>query len=48
MAEISDPKVLQEQLKASWSAYVDLLLPIRTDLHAYCRRLTATSGMRKT
>jgi len=40
MAEVPDPKALQEQLKANWTEYVDLLLPIRADLHAYCRRLT--------
>ena len=40
MAEVPDAKVLQEQLKASWAVYVDWLLPIRADLHAYCRRLT--------
>ena len=40
MAEVPDAKVLQEQLRAGWIAYLDLLLPIRSDLHAYCRRLT--------
>ncbi len=40
MSEVPDPKVLQEQLKANWAVYVDLLLPIRAGLHAYCRRLT--------
>ena len=40
MAEVPETKALQEQLRASWIAYLDLLLPIRPDLHAYCRRLT--------
>ena len=40
MAEVPDAKVLQEQLRAGWISYLDLLLPIRSDLHAYCRRLT--------
>jgi RNA polymerase sigma-70 factor (ECF subfamily) len=40
MPEVPDPKDLQEQLRANWMTYIDLTLPIRADLHAYCRRLT--------
>lgn len=40
MAEVPDPNLLQEQLRANWIAYLDLLIPIRPELHAYCRRLT--------
>ncbi len=42
MAEIPEPSDLRNDLHASWEAYLDLLVPIRPDLYAYCRRLTAS------
>src|SRR5262249_26048899 len=31
---------LRNGLRAGWHQYVDLLIPFRSDLHRYCRRLT--------
>jgi RNA polymerase sigma-70 factor (ECF subfamily) len=40
MADPELPDALRDELRASWHRYVDLLAPLRPDLHAYCRRLT--------
>jgi len=34
------PSALQDELRASWHRYLDLVAPIRPALHGYCRRLT--------
>ena len=31
---------LRTQLRTRWHQYVDMLVPLRPDLHRYCRRLT--------
>ncbi len=40
MPDSEDPKALREERRAAWHRYVDLLAPVRPDLHRYCRRLT--------
>jgi RNA polymerase sigma-70 factor (ECF subfamily) len=42
MAETPDPAGLQAELKSRWQDYVDLIEPVRPDLYAYCRGLTAS------
>ena len=34
------PDALQDDLRAAWHRWVDMLVPLRPALHAYCRRLT--------
>ena len=34
-----DPNLTQD-LKAAWHRYIDMLVPLRPGLYAYCRRLT--------
>jgi RNA polymerase sigma-70 factor (ECF subfamily) len=40
MAELETPDTLRDDLRTAWHRYVDLLVPLRPDLYAYCRRLT--------
>jgi len=40
MAEPESPDAMRDELRAAWHRYVDLLAPLRPDLHRYCRRLT--------
>lgn len=40
MAGTPQADALRDELKRSWAAYVDLLAPIRGDLHRFCRGLT--------
>ncbi|MGE4608967.1 MAG: hypothetical protein AAEJ52_19705 [Myxococcota bacterium] len=40
MAEFEIPDDLRNDTRAAWNRYVDLLAPIRPDLHRYCRGLT--------
>jgi RNA polymerase sigma-70 factor (ECF subfamily) len=42
MAETPQPDALRDELKRSWAAYVDLLAPIRGDLHRFCHGLTGS------
>lgn len=42
MAEHEIPDALRDDLRAAWHRYVDLLAPLRPDLHRYCRRLTGS------
>jgi RNA polymerase sigma-70 factor (ECF subfamily) len=40
MSQLEIPEPLQDELRAAWQRYLDLLGPFRPDLHRYCRRLT--------
>jgi RNA polymerase sigma-70 factor (ECF subfamily) len=40
MADPQGPDGMRDELRAAWHRYVDLLAPLRPDLHRYCRRLT--------
>lgn len=40
MADFEVPDDLQDDLRAAWHRYIDLLVPLRPTLHGYCRRLT--------
>jgi RNA polymerase sigma-70 factor (ECF subfamily) len=40
MDEIELPDEMRDALRASWQRYLDLVRPLRPQLHAYCRRLT--------
>lgn len=40
MSQLEIPSDLQDELRAAWQRYLDLLIPFRPDLHRYCRRLT--------
>jgi RNA polymerase sigma-70 factor (ECF subfamily) len=40
MGEAEIPDQLRDGLRTAWHHYVDLLAPLRPDLHRYCRRLT--------
>jgi RNA polymerase sigma-70 factor (ECF subfamily) len=40
MSQVEIPEPLQDELRAAWQHYLDLLAPFRPDLHRYCRRLT--------
>jgi RNA polymerase sigma-70 factor (ECF subfamily) len=40
MSDTETPETLANDLRAAWHRYVDLLVPLRPGLHAYCRRLT--------
>jgi RNA polymerase sigma-70 factor (ECF subfamily) len=40
MPDTPEADALRDELHRSWTAYLDLLTPIRGDLFAYCRRLT--------
>jgi RNA polymerase sigma-70 factor (ECF subfamily) len=40
--EIPDTDPLRDELRSAWQRYVDLLAPLRPDLHRYCRRLTGS------
>ncbi|MGH0032087.1 MAG: sigma-70 family RNA polymerase sigma factor [Myxococcota bacterium] len=42
MAEREEPDDLTRDLRTDWHRYVDALVPLRPDLHAYCRRLTGS------
>jgi len=42
MGEHEIPDSLRDELRAAWQRYVDLLAPLRPDLHRYCRRLTGS------
>jgi RNA polymerase sigma-70 factor, ECF subfamily len=39
MAEAKTSDTLRHDLRTAWHSYVDLLVPLRPGLHAYCRRL---------
>jgi RNA polymerase sigma-70 factor (ECF subfamily) len=39
MVEPLDPDGMRDAMRAAWHRYVDLLAPLRPDLHRYCRRL---------
>ena len=39
MADRDTPEHLRADLRTAWHRYVDMLVPLRPDLHAYCRRL---------
>src|SRR5262249_32887764 len=39
MPDVEIPEVLRDDLRAAWHRYVDMLVPLRPDLHRYCRRL---------
>jgi RNA polymerase sigma-70 factor (ECF subfamily) len=39
MADPEIPDALRDELRGAWQRYVDLLAPLRPDLHRYCRRL---------
>ena len=39
MGEPELPDALRDELRAAWHRYLDLLIPLRPSLHAYCRRL---------
>jgi RNA polymerase sigma-70 factor (ECF subfamily) len=40
MGELELPDALRDEMRAAWHRYLDMLLPLRPALHAYCRRLT--------
>jgi RNA polymerase sigma-70 factor (ECF subfamily) len=40
MKPLEIPSALQDELRAAWQRYLDLLNPLRPDLYRYCRRLT--------
>jgi len=40
MVERETSDALGEELRAAWHRYVDLLVPLRPALYAYCRRLS--------
>lgn len=40
MPDTETPDTLADDLRGAWHRYVDLLVPLRPSLHAYCRRLT--------
>jgi RNA polymerase sigma-70 factor (ECF subfamily) len=40
MDELKLPDEMRDVLRASWHRYLDQVLPLRPQLHAYCRRLT--------
>jgi RNA polymerase sigma-70 factor (ECF subfamily) len=40
MAEAELPSALRDELRSAWHRYLDLIAPLRPQLHAYCRRLT--------
>ena len=42
MADLKPPEGLRNQLRAGWHEYIDMLVPLRPELHRYCRRLTGT------
>jgi len=42
MGDHEIPDTLRDELRAAWQRYVDLLAPLRPDLHRYCRRLTGS------
>lgn len=42
MAEPESPDGMRDELRAAWHRYVDLLAPLRADLHRYCRGLTGS------
>jgi RNA polymerase sigma-70 factor (ECF subfamily) len=42
MADHEIPDALRDELRSAWQRYVDLLAPLRPDLHRYCRRLTGS------
>ena len=39
MADVEIPDTLRDDLRAAWHRYIDMLVPLRPDLHRYCRRL---------
>jgi RNA polymerase sigma-70 factor (ECF subfamily) len=39
MVDVEIPDALRDDLRAAWHRYVDMLVPLRPDLHRYCRRL---------
>ena len=39
MGDFELPDVLRDEMRAAWHRYLDLVVPIRPALHAYCRRL---------
>src|SRR5262249_40779813 len=39
MADVEIPDALRDNLRAAWHRYIDMLVPLRPDLHRYCRRL---------
>ena len=40
MSDLDLPDALRDEMRAAWHRYLDLVTPIRGDLHRYCRRLT--------
>ncbi|HJW71007.1 MAG TPA: sigma-70 family RNA polymerase sigma factor [Candidatus Binatia bacterium] len=39
MPDVEIPDTLRDDLRAAWHRYVDMLVPLRPDLHRYCRWL---------
>src|SRR5262249_54223919 len=39
MPDVEIPDTLRDDLRTAWHRYVDMLVPLRPDLHRYCRRL---------
>ena len=39
MVDRDTPEQLRADLRTAWHRYVDMLVPLRPDLHRYCRRL---------
>lgn len=40
MSDLTPPNDSSDELRAAWHRYIDVLVPLRRALYAYCRRLT--------